>query len=193
MNKTWKCTIFHRYQTGSHSLMSHWWRQWKRRRDFVARQVRIPNRLTERFMTDWSKITACLGWFYAADVNFNTDNDSHISSSWIKHESALFVIDSKPVLTRWSHTGDVNVNAVVTLLLGNCGYQTNRKKDLWQDQNRTLLTILASDKIIYLLLRGASHLASLEIIHEACWCRTDYVLSSKKHEWYWLFYLHMWT
>ena len=60
------------------------------------------------------------------------DNDLHISSSWIKHESALFFIDSKPVLTPWCHTGDVNGNAVATLLLDNCAYQTDRKKDLWQ-------------------------------------------------------------
>ena len=32
---------------------------------------------------------------------------------------------------------------VYGLLLGNCGYQTNRKKDLWPKRNRTTLAILA--------------------------------------------------
>ena len=50
----------------------------------------------------------------------------------------MFVIDTKSVLTcgtvtwkpqnaPWRDTGDVNWNAVATLMLDNCGYQTDRK------------------------------------------------------------------
>ena len=38
---------------------------------------------------------------------------------------------------------DVNWSLVATSLLGNCVCQTSGKKDIWQEQNRTPLAILA--------------------------------------------------
>ena len=43
----------------------------------------------------------------------------------------------------WRHAEWCLLEFVCGLLLGNCGYQTDRKKDLWPKQNRTWLVIRA--------------------------------------------------
>ena len=52
----------------------------------------------------------------------------------------------------WRHAEWRLLEFVCGLLLGNCGYQTDRKKDLWPKQNRILLSLWSGrDKIINLL------------------------------------------
>ena len=47
----------------------------------------------------------------------------------------------------WCHAEWRLLEFVYGLLLGNCGYQTDRKKDSWPMQNHSLLAILLRDKI----------------------------------------------
>ena len=86
---------------------------------------------------------------------------------------------------RWFHAKWYLLEFVYGLLLGNCRYQTNLKKDLWPKWNHplliTLLAILLCDKIVNLLCsvtitfvlfcccRGRSNMA-IYTGRESGWC-----------------------
>ena len=70
---------------------------------------------------------------------------NEISSSWWPTSCVAW----KPKMHKWPwcHAEWRLLEFVYGLLLGNCGYQTDRKKDLWPMQNHTLLAILLRNKI----------------------------------------------
>ena len=128
----------------------------------------------KRKIYDRSEIAACLGWRHAADVywvavmtlllgncGYQTNRKKVL---WQKQNRSLLTMTSRC----WRQLGRRRDFVARQLRI-----PTDRKKDLLPKPNRTLLFILARDKIINSLSRGAS----LWIIHEACLCRADYVLS----------------
>ena len=93
------------------------------------------------FWKCWPKL---LPWFHHCCISLLFSwvpvigRDSPIVNIFSRTIITVFVIDTKPVLTcgtvawkpqnaPWRHTGDVNWNAIATLMLDNCGYQTDRK------------------------------------------------------------------
>ena len=93
------------------------------------------------FWKCWPKL---LPWFHHCCISLLFSwvpvigRDSPIVNIFSWTIITVFVIDTKPVLTcgtvawkpqnaPWRHTGDVNWNAIATLMLDNCGYQTDRK------------------------------------------------------------------
>ena len=96
----------------------------------------------------------CSPLLFASEILCDSPGDSptyskqrlnEISPSWWPTSCVAW----KPKMHKWPwcHAEWRLLEFVYGLLLGNCWYQTDRKKDLWPMRNHTLLAILLRDKI----------------------------------------------